>query len=116
MADGAVISFPAAVFESNNFGGTVVGNDFGHDLGSGNSRFANMNFGVLNEKEDVRKLGRGARGHGKAFNLKDLAFADLVLFASCADDGDICHKRKRVPENCGFGKSRITWGAVLGRS
>jgi hypothetical protein len=38
------------------------------------------------------------------------------LFASCADDGDICHKRKRVPENCWFGKSRITWGAVSGRS
>jgi len=116
MADGAVVSFPAAVFESDNFGGTVVGNDFGHNLGSGNSRFADMYFGVLNEKEDVRKFGRGARGHGKAFNFKDLTFADLVLFASCADDGDICHKRKRVPENCWFGKSRITWGAVSGRS
>jgi len=116
MADGAVISLAAAIFESNNFGGTVVGNNFGHDFGSGNSRLADLNFGVLHKEEDVRKLGRGARGNGKAFNLKDLAFADLVLFASCADDGDICHKRKRVPENCGFGKSRIMQGAVWGRS
>lgn len=114
MADGAVISFPAAVFESDDFGGSIVGHDFGDDLGSCNGRFSDLDLAVLDNKEDIGKLNRGTGSGSKAFNFKDLAFADLVLFASSADDGDVCHKRKRVSEKRGFGKSRIRQGAVLG--
>jgi hypothetical protein len=98
MADGAVIAFPAAIFESDNFGGPIMGYHFGHDLGTGNGGLTNLDFGVLSQKENVRKLSRRTGFSAKAFNFKGLAFANLVLLASCADDGDGCHKFERVRE------------------
>jgi hypothetical protein len=56
VADGAVIPFPAAIFESDNFGGAIVGDNFGNDLGTSDRGFAYLNLAVLDNKQDVRKL------------------------------------------------------------
>ena len=92
MADGAVVPFPAAIFESDYFGRAIMVHHFRDDLGSSNGGLADLNFAVLNNQKYVGELGRGPGGGGKAFNLKGLAFADLVLFTSGTDDGDVCHK------------------------
>jgi len=56
MADGAVIPFPATIFESDDFGGAIVGDNFGNDLGTGDRGFAYLDLAVLNNEEDVGKL------------------------------------------------------------
>lgn len=56
MADGAVIPFPAAIFESDDFGGAIVGDNFSNDLGTGDRGFAYLNLAVLDNKKDVRKF------------------------------------------------------------
>ena len=56
MADGAVIPFPAAIFESDDFGGAIVGDNFGNDLGTGDRGLAYLNLAVLHNEEDVRKF------------------------------------------------------------
>jgi len=56
MADGAVIPFPAAIFESDDFWSAIVGDNFGNDLGTSDGGFANLNLAVLDNEEDVRKL------------------------------------------------------------
>jgi len=56
MADGAVIPFPATIFESNDFGGAIVGDNFGNDFGTGDRGFAYLNLAVLDNEEDVGKL------------------------------------------------------------
>ena len=94
MADGAVVTFPAAVLKSDDLGGAIVRDDFRYDLGSSDDGFADLDLVVLHHQEDIGKLNRGASGGSKAFNFKDLAFADLVLFSSRTDDGDVCHKGK----------------------
>ena len=56
MADGAVIPFPAAIFESDDFWGAIMGDNFGNDLGTGDRGFAYLNLAVLDNEEDVGKL------------------------------------------------------------
>jgi hypothetical protein len=56
MADGAVIAFPAAIFESDDFWSAIVGDNFGNDLGTGDRGLAYLNLAVLDNEEDVRKL------------------------------------------------------------
>lgn len=92
MADLAMITFPTAVFVGDDFGGTILGQNFGHDLGSGDNGFANLDLGVLSEKEDIGDLRGGAGFARKAFHLKGIAFANLVLFSTCPDDGEGWHK------------------------
>ena len=94
MADSAMVPFPATIFESDHFGCAIVVDHFRNDLGSGNGRLADLNIAVLHHKKHVGEFGRGSGGGVQALNLKGLAFADLVLFASRADDGDVCHKGK----------------------
>jgi len=94
MTYGAVITFPTTVFEGDYFWGAIMIDNFGYDFCPSHGRFADLDFAILNDKKNVRKLGRGSCSSSKAFNLKGLAFANLVLFASSSYDGDICHKRK----------------------
>jgi hypothetical protein len=101
---GAVISFSAAVFEGDYFWGAIVIHNFGYDFCASHGRFADLDFAVLDDKKNVRKLGRGSCSSSKAFNLKGLAFANLVLFASSSDDGDICHKRKEYRKRGGWAR------------
>ena len=96
MADLAMITFPATVFVGDDFGGTVLSQNLGHDLGSGDNGFTHLNFGILGEKEDVRDLGGGTGFARKAFHLKGIAFANLVLFSTCPDDGESWHEFKIV--------------------
>ena len=56
MADGAVIPFPAAIFESDDFWGAIMGDNFGNDLGTGDRGFAYLDLAVLDNKKDVRKF------------------------------------------------------------
>jgi len=101
MTYGAVITFPATVLKGDYFWGTIVMNNFGHDFRSGDGRFTDLDFAVLDNKKNVRKLGRRSGGSSKTFNLKGLAFAHLVLFASSSYDGHICHKGKEYRKKRG---------------
>jgi len=87
VADLAMIPFPTAIFVGDDFRGAVLGQNFGHDLGPGDQRFPNLDLGVLGKEEDVGNLGGGARFARKAFHLKGIAFANLVLFSTCPDNG-----------------------------
>jgi hypothetical protein len=56
MSDGAVIPFPATIFESYDFWGAIMGDNFGNDLGTGNRGFAYLNLAVLDNEKDVGEL------------------------------------------------------------
>jgi hypothetical protein len=101
MTYGAVITFPTTVLKGDYFWGTIVMNNFGHDFRSCDGRFTDLDFAVLDNKKNVRKLGRRSGGSSKTFNLKGLAFAHLVLFASSSYDGHICHKGKEYRKKRG---------------
>ena len=107
----------ATVFVGDDFGGTVLGQNFGHDLGSGYNGFTNLDLGVLGEQEDVGDLGGGARFARKAFHLKGIAFANLVLFSTCPDDGEGRHKFVSIRQKPRKGKGGLggKWKARSGK-
>jgi hypothetical protein len=117
MADLAMITFPATVFVGDDFWGTVLGQNFGHDLGSGDNGFTNLDLGLLGEKEDVGDLGGGARFTRKAFHLKGIAFANLVLFSTCPNDGERWHKNENIRQKPRKGKGGLggKWKARSGK-
>jgi hypothetical protein len=73
-----------------------VGQDLGHNFGAGNHGLADLDLGVLCDQENVGDLGGGTGFARKAFHLKSIAFANLVLFSTCPDDGEGRHKFKIV--------------------
>ena len=111
MPDLAMIAFPAAVFVGNDFGSTILGQNLGHNLGPGDNGFAHLHLGILGEKEDIRNLGGGAGFTRKTFHLKGIAFANLILFSTCPDDGEGWHKLKIVSQKWRTGKKDCGDGA-----
>ena len=92
MAHGAVVPFAATIFESDDFGAAIVNEDLGGDFSACNDGLTDLHIGILDHEKDIGELGGGPRGCGEALNFQGFAFDDLVLFSSCADDGDFCHK------------------------
>jgi hypothetical protein len=110
MADLAMITVPATVFVGDDLGGAILSQNLGHNFGSGNHRFANLDLGVLGEKENIGDLGGGAGLARKAFHLKGIAFANLVLFSTCPDDGEGWHKFVSIRQKPRKGKGGLSRG------
>lgn len=109
MADGAVITFPPAIFEGDDLLVLALLDDFAAHARPANNGIAVGEIFAIGVQEHIRKVEFGARFTGEQIDVNRIAFRDPVLPAACLDNcvsHSLGKKSVKVPQVRVFDKRK----------